>query len=506
MRKVIKGDLYRRVKLNRRRLKSKMYTYPEVFLSGSKWPGDHEGRCILSLTSLYFGFYGHEKERESVFNQLREIIDHLDEYTNKDHYFGPLVNDEFIDEQQVSGNSWYLRGLIEYYQITKDDKILKNINSVINNFIYKIAKFYEHYPLVNREMGGVGGHLEGKLTDGWLTSSDIGCAFIMLDSISEAYYLTRDKKLESILKMIIDKFINIDFLALSCQTHATLSCARGVLTYFEASHDEKYFNYAKDIFNKYIKYGMTKDYSNINWFNRSDTWTEPCCIVDSFILASKFYCYTSDYEYAKLANRIYLDAFRMAQRSNGGAGCNTCLYDDKNTIHGYLYEAYFCCTMRLAEGFRFVKKYSAILKDNVLEILLLQDFKILLCDGASLDIKGDIYNKEKVVLNFKNIKKKYLLKIYIPSNTKFNVIGEKYKFDNGFLILEINKDAKIIINFELGVHSEDQVNFAGDMVLVKRGKYINDKVFIINNEKYYYLIDYSLVNGKSNCLNLEQEL
>ena len=305
MKKIAEGDLLRRIRLNRKRLSAKMYRYPDIFNKkySASWPGDWEGRCILSLTSLYFALSGYDKDQESILNQLDEIISHLKEYINEDGYFGNIVNDEYLDEQQVSGNSWYLRGLIEYYQISRSDEILSLIKSVVNKFIYKIAKFYEHYPISTREIGGVGGHIEGVIRDGWLTSSDVGCAFIMLDAMSEAYYLLRDDKLKEILIKVIDKFINLDFINLKCQTHATLSCARGVLTFYEATKEEKYLNYAIDIFKKYINYGMTLDYSNINWFNRKDTWTEPCCIVDSFILTSKFYQITKDDKYLLLLNR-----------------------------------------------------------------------------------------------------------------------------------------------------------------------------------------------------------
>ena len=33
----------------------------------------------------------------------------------------------------------------------------------------------------------------------------------------------------------------------------------------------------------------TYDYSNINWFKREDTWTEPCCVIDSMILTKELY-------------------------------------------------------------------------------------------------------------------------------------------------------------------------------------------------------------------------
>ncbi len=504
MKRIAKGDLLRRIKLNRRRLQSKCYRYPGVFEQNESWPGDWTGRCILALTSLYFSLHGYEKEQKDVLNQLNEIMNHLKDYTNADGYFGELVNDEFVNEQQVSGNSWYLRGLIEYYQITKDKTYLDLIKNVVSKFIFRIANFYSHYPLSDRESGGVGGHSEGKVTDGWLTSSDVGCAFIMLDAMSEAYYLLRDEELKHVLIKTIDSFMKIDYVKLNCQTHATLSCARGILTFYRASQDDQYLRFAKDIFDKYIDYGMTKDYSNINWFNRPNTWTEPCCIVDSFILASQLYESTGERKYVRLMNRIYLNSFRMAQRSNGGAGCNTCLYEDEKVIQGYLYEAYFCCTMRFAEGLRFVKKYSSLSKGDTLTIAILNEGDISCCSGEKLSIKGNIYDKEKVTMSFSSIKKSLRVKVYLPNTIGFSLEGAHYEYDGDYLNFVVNEDTNVSIRFSLTIHHEDGLRFVGDMLLAKREKYLDKKSFIDEGNAYYYLVDYSKVHGKNNSLELKQ--
>ena len=75
MKHIARGDLFRRIKLNRRRLRAKMYRAPFVFLQDSAWPGDWVGRCILGLASLYHAFEGHDSFQEDVLAQLREIIE-----------------------------------------------------------------------------------------------------------------------------------------------------------------------------------------------------------------------------------------------------------------------------------------------------------------------------------------------------------------------------------------------------------------------------------------------
>ena len=136
----IAGDLYNRVLLNKKRLSDDLYTYKEVFDHTSDWPGDFVGRAILALVSLHRALDGFDVEQINIENQLKDIFDHINTRLNEDGYFGPKFDDTFVDEQQISGNSWFLRGLIEYYKLTKNDKYLKQINTICDKYLLKIAK------------------------------------------------------------------------------------------------------------------------------------------------------------------------------------------------------------------------------------------------------------------------------------------------------------------------------------------------------------------------------
>ena len=133
MKKILK-DLKCRISLNRNRLLDHIYQSSDVFTQGGSWPGDFEGRDVLALTSLYFALDGYNDEQESILCQLKDLFNHIPEHTNKYGYFGEPFNGEFVDEQQVSGNSWFLRALINYYYISKDEKYLKQIQSIVKQF------------------------------------------------------------------------------------------------------------------------------------------------------------------------------------------------------------------------------------------------------------------------------------------------------------------------------------------------------------------------------------
>src|SRR5690606_36368020 len=121
--------------------------------------------------------------------------------------------------------------------------------------------------------------------------------------------------------------------------------------------------------------------ANINWFG-VESWTEPYAVVDSFILAKELFIETKEIKYLELLNRIYVNALRSGQRSNGGAGCETCLTQHEHTLKIHLYEAEFCCTMRFAEGLKAMKESLSIIKGNEVYIGLINPFsELVLFDG-----------------------------------------------------------------------------------------------------------------------------
>lgn len=343
---------------NLKRISGTHYSASIVYEMSDHWPGDYVGRAILALVSHY-------KISQQIPPNLKEIIGLLPSKLNKDGYLGPLLDLTAINEQQLSGHSWFLRGLLEYYEAFKDEYILSVCKSIIYNLYLPIKEKIKDYPIVrnNNNVGGVSGE-STSIINGWLLSSDIGCAFISLDGISHYYQLSKDSNVKKLLDAMIDVHNKIDFVTLKCQTHATLSSARGILRLFETTNEKKYLDRVIEIFDLYIEKGMTLNFENYNWFSRIDTWTEPCAVVDSFILAAKLYELTKDEKYKTLARRIYFNGLSFSQRSNGGAGPNTCVTLKNKILKVSMYEADFCCTMRYAEGLFYINKYARLLNWN----------------------------------------------------------------------------------------------------------------------------------------------
>ena len=182
---------------------------------------------------------------------------------------------------------------------------------------------------------------------------------------------------------MIDKFLAIDLIGVSAQTHATLSATRGILRLHSLTGEARFLNAARRLFDLYVELGMTANYANYNWFNRPE-WTEPCAIIDSFLVAMQLYGHTGEARYADLGRKIYANGVCRAQRPNGGFGCDTCLTDeDYLAVHAY--EAYWCCTMRGGEGLSRAAQYAYFTEGDAIVLAYFMTSQALIPAGG-----GDI--------------------------------------------------------------------------------------------------------------------
>ena len=332
------------VELNFERLTRGEYSLEKLFQSESyDWPGDWEGRALLA-------FLCHYEINKNEVPHLHSFFNMIPDKTNCCGYFGKVFDGVVVDEQQLSGHNWYLRGLLKYAHNFNSELAMSLAKSTVENLYLPAIAWYSHYPL---ERGDCGGDVSGSITGtqaGWKLSSDIGCAFMCVDGLAHYYSDTKDERVKNFLDEVIKLFVSVDLLKYNLQTHTTLTCLRGILVLYNSTDDTHYLDIVKDKFAYYTQHGMTLTYENFNWFGREDTWTEPCAVVDSFILATELYKLTNDAKYKALARRIWFNGLQFCQRENGGAGPNTCVTMAQPVLKISMYEAPFCCTMRYAEG------------------------------------------------------------------------------------------------------------------------------------------------------------
>lgn len=354
MEKIIsQKELDLRIKLNQRRLSEPYYQIDNVFDEDSDWPGDKPGRALLAFVSHY-------KMNAAKLPCMEQMIDRIPMVTNNRMFFGEPTG-EIIFEQQLSGHSWYLRGLCEYYEQFADKRVLEYMEKTVAHIYLPTIGRFAGYPIERKKGdGGVSGHSYAEI-DAWKLSTDVGCAFMSLDGLSHYYKLTRNEQVKALIEEMAFCFDEIDKFRLQTQTHCTLTAARGFMRMYEMTREKGWFEKAERIFRLYVEKGMTYTYQNFNWFGKGDTWTEPCAIVDSLMLALMLYKATDKEAYRSYAARIYWNGFATLQRPNGGAGTDTTVSSSTHILKMDGYEAPFCCTMRLAEGLWFVKEKKELL-------------------------------------------------------------------------------------------------------------------------------------------------
>jgi len=298
-----KGELYQRAMKNFDRLETDIYHPENVFpkqhhASSAGWPGDKEGRTILGLV-----LEAQATHRTPVY--LEEMIRILPDKLNKKGYLGPIQRDT-IDEQQLSGHGWLLRALCEYYIWKKDTKVKTYIEGIVTNLALPTKGHHRNYPINPAERVAGKGEMSGSsanVVNGWKLSTDVGCDFIFMDGVVQAYGLFPSNEVKSLIDEMMARFLEMDLVEMKAQTHATLTGLRAIMRYYEITGQKELLPQVEKRYLLYREKAMTENYENFNWFERPE-WTEPCAIVDSYLVAIQLWQHTQNPTYLEDAQLI----------------------------------------------------------------------------------------------------------------------------------------------------------------------------------------------------------
>jgi len=434
------GELAARIDRNFDRLEDEMYRPDSVFHSRlwQSWPGDAQGRIVLGLVCD-----ARASGREPLY--LKTILDHYPQFMNAKGYFGPEF-DGVLNEQQLSGNGWVLRGLCEYYEWTGDPVALDRIRAIVDGLFMNGKGVFKDYPIDpesrRRNLGDAIGEIVYNDAQ-WVLSSDIGCVFIGMEGLIHAYKLIGGDELKALIDELIARFLEVDLVGIRAQTHASLTACRGLIRYAEITGEEKYIDEVRKRWELYRQYGMTEGYQNYNWFCRYDTWSEPCAVVDSYMVAVQLWQHTGDPRYLDQAELIYYNGLCHDQRENGGFGCDFCpsLHTHRHDLAVRTDEASWCCTMRGSEGLSSAASYAFFRRGKDLILPFYRDC-VLELDGLELteqtNYPFDPENGE-VLLGIEKagvqLKALCLRQPYGATDLRVEVCGEEIPavFENGFL-------------------------------------------------------------------------
>lgn len=463
----MQGELMTRAMRNYDRLEDDIYKPQNDFNPGGAsegWPGDKEGRIILGLT-----LQAQATHREPKY--LTEIITLIAEHVNEKGYLGPVMKDKIM-EQQLSGHGWLLRGLCEYYGWRKDPMVKKYITDIVDNLALPTRGNYKAYPIDvdsrKLDVGAAAGTTQSTVGK-WMLSSDIGCAFIFLDGVVQAYSIYPSSELKGLIEEMIDRFFQIDLVAIKAQAHATLTALRGVIRYYVLTGNLTLLREAEERYILYRTVDMTENYENYNWFGRPE-WTESCAIIDSFMVAVQLWQYTGNPLYLEDAHHIYYNAICHAQRANGGFGLDNCPGPVADALNVFADEAYWCCTMRGGEGLASAISYNYFPGPKDLTIPFYNSseatFEFWNRKVTIRQVSGYPF-ENKVVFNITDSEASpdILLKLFAPAwmiNLRITVNGEPitFKRENGFISFNtiLRRGTRIDFDFDQQVNTHHVVN------------------------------------------------
>jgi len=459
----IKGELGYRAGLNFARLEGKWYRPEEVFQADKHgWPGDWEGRVILALTLL-----AQSTHRTPAY--LDKIISMIPAHLNARGYFGVLLPEGKFDEQHLSGHGWALRGLCEYYLWKNDPKVKAIIERMIANYVLTARGAFAKYPLDPKtrfqDQTWILSKLQTK-TKHHAETSDAGCAFILLDGVTQCYEIFRTPALKELADEIIERFMEMDLVTLHIQTHATLTTIRSMLRMYEITKEAQYLNNAIKRYALYKEEAWTEAYGNFNWFG-APRWTEPCGIVDSLMISTNLWKFTGNPDFLNDAHDIYFNAVSHGNRINGSFGSDRCCgaiqTEDNQFLAPVNYETYWCCTMRGGEGFARAIEYSFFTENDIVYVPFYQNCTATLrfADGAiKVEETTDYpyYGHVRFEIIESTVKGPKSLRFFAGPWTKgagiqVKVNGEAVKstMEGGLICVKVASKAGDEIQFDLGL-------------------------------------------------------
>ena len=460
----VKGDLAVRTGLNFARLEGDWYRPEEIFKADSHgWPGDWEGRVILALTML-------EQATHRTSAYLDEIMSMLPEHLNEKGYFGIILPDNTFDEQHFSGHSWMFRALVAYYNYKKKPETLLILELMVESFLLPAKGSYALYPIepVKRfeaQTPWILSHLQTK-TKHHAETSDAGCAFMMIDGATAAYELLPIPALRQLIDEIIERYMEADLLVLNIQTHATLSAIRGILRLYRITGESCYLKIALERYELYRSEAWTECFGNFNWFG-APRWTEPCAIIDSFIVAVTLWKFTRDPSFLNDSHLIYYNALCHGNRVNGSFGSDRCCgaleTDDNLFLAPINYETYWCCTMRGGEGFAKAAEFCCFIEGNTIFLPFFHSFEasLILEDGAITFETLSHYpfsNRVEIFIKDVEFQEPCRFSLFIPDWAgdicfKYNGEEEHVTLENGFISIEKIFKPGDVITLDLDMHT-----------------------------------------------------
>jgi uncharacterized protein len=415
------GDLLRRAELNFQRLHDAEFHFEAMMtaFTAREAPGDWVGRCLLALIL-------HARLLGRVAPHLEEIIERLPSVLNARGYVGEIHPEGRADENQFGGHNALLRGLCEAYRWRRDPRAVVMIRPIVTNLMVPVQPLFATYPdrlrsdLMDNQLVGL---TVPQTAGAWVgLSTDVNAGFGALDGLTQACAVAPAPGLRALINTMIERYAAIDPMAVRAQTHSTLSALRGILRWWrDADPRPQLLEFVRGRFQLYCDEAETEHHANYNWFGRPE-WTEPCAIVDAFLLAVQLWAAGGGAELLEEAHRIYYNSLAHAQRPNGGYGCDVCTgaNGELHVAAHRFFEAPWCCSMRGAEGLARAAQYGWFTEAETIVLpfyfggsarLVLADGEVAIEEDSAYPLAGEV----RLRVTSSTLTRQKTLKFFAPS-------------------------------------------------------------------------------------------
>jgi DUF1680 family protein len=467
----IGGQLAKRVTLTTKRLQSHPYGLEFVVqdvarIEGKQrrfeeYEGDISGR-ILGAWSYMSRLLGERPEK------LAKIVQEVLKHQNGTGYFGKNQMEEGFDYwgRQNFGHGRLLVGLLEYYKLTGEEKILNAAEKLGDYFAETIPQWttkYEENPWKK----------SGKVD--WKDNTSNRLHFIkthqtsIMEGLVSLYEISQKPKYLVAAESIVPLFPEFG----QFHSHSYLNSLVGIALLYEKTGKPAYRKLLEKIYwQDVMRKGFRPDGSVCEWYP-SDFRTEGCSLTDLLRLHLHMWRITKDAVYLDEAERVWLNGLNFHQTSNGAFG--HAILNSTGYEAGYS-EAWWCCLMHGLFAYADIVNYTAAASQNDLWINLFTPFEgeLELHTGkTTITIKTDYPSVGHVEVEMSPEKTfAFTTNLRIPSwadQLEVLVNGQPAEgiLNNGFFSIarKWQSGDKIKLNFPINLRLEDEY---GNAMLDKR--------------------------------------
>lgn len=403
----------------------------------TNFSGDLSGRWIgaLSIASLTYN---------EQFPVLADLVEKALPLQKPEGYFGASFhfNSEHLDDDDMAllwGNGRLLVGLMEYYSLRPDPRVLAAARK-LGDFLVRIGPDFN----------------SSRMSDAFNAehfATSYICWTQQTEGLAALYAATREQKYRDLCADIGKYTVRRP----GDHVHGYLCSVRGLLDLHFATGDKEPLDHAvaawKDISQSgdlLITAGVPERWSPLK------RRTEGCAECDWLRLSLGLYRATGEQAYLEAAQDILFNDFSMNQFSSGDFGA--AVLDDYSAPQTLQVRAWWCCTMHGLRAFSDIQRNAFHMQNAEVSFDLPVDAAIK-NDAVSLESRSFLATDGKIAIKVHSASPSHSLNVREPSWSESVVVSRNGRRLNGLRVdnLRAGDEIEVKYGMKLRVTNADRV-------------------------------------------------